>query len=706
MNRRRLACMMDRGRFVRMDCFMLKIFITVALLVTSFAFAETINLKSSVAKMEQELIKKHGESSRDRIQKGVRQASEYWRDSDGDAAAFEEFVRNDFIADQKTLDETFKRLESAFEALFGHHHEISVSFREQSDLEIGPILPIDEILGAYDPNAHVNDDFFANKLAFVTLLNFPLTTLDQRLKGEKWSRRQWAEARLAQTFSRRVPAEVNAEIGKASAHSDLYISEYNIWMHHLLDPKGNRLFPPKLRLLSHWNLRDELKSNYADPQGLEKQRMIQKVMERIVDQTIPRSVVNNPHVDWNPYTNEVKKAAVQDSDSAAPGDLKISDEPEKNRRYEKLLNNFLANRKEDPFSPTAPTLIDRKFNEEREIPEKRMREMLIQIVSSPLVPKIAAAVEARLKRKLEPFDIWYAGFKAKEQYSEKELDEMVAKKYPNPKAFEADIPNILQKLGFEKDRAEHVASKIVVDPARGSGHAWGAERRGDKSHLRTRVEKTGMNYKGYNIAIHELGHNVEQTFSLYDIDYYLLRGVPNTAFTEALAFVFQARDLELLGLTKPDSSGLALQALNDFWNAYEIAGVALVDMEVWRWMYDNPKATPDQLRDATIQISKDIWNRYYAPVFKTKDVVLLGIYSHMIQRLLYLPDYPIGRMIAFQIGEKMNQTGKIGPEFERISKIGRIAPDLWMKEATGAPVGPDALLRAAEKALPEAGTKE
>jgi hypothetical protein len=244
-----------------------------------------------------------------------------------------------------------------------------------------------------------------------------------------------------------------------------------------------------------------------------------------------------------------------------------------------------------------------------------------------------------------------------------------------------------------------VASKIVVDPARGSGHAWGAERRGDVSHLRTRVEKSGMNYKGYNIAVHELGHNVEQTFSLYDIDYYLLKGVPNNAFTEALAFVFQARDLELLGLAKPDASGLALQALSDFWNAYEISGVALVDMDVWRWMYEHPEATPDQLCEATLRISKDIWNRYYAPVFKTNDVVLLGIYSHMIERMLYLPDYPIGRMIAFQIGEKINETGSIGPEFERMSKIGRIAPDLWMKQATGAPVGPEALLRATGKAL-------
>jgi hypothetical protein len=34
-----------------------------------------------------------------------------------------------------------------------------------------------------------------------------------------------------------------------------------------------------------------------------------------------------------------------------------------------------------------------------------------------------------------------------------------------------------------------------------------------------------------------------------------------------------------------------------------------------------------------------------------------------------------------------------------MAKIGNVAPDVWMKEATGAPVGSHALLAATEKAL-------
>ncbi|HEX8707588.1 MAG TPA: hypothetical protein VF723_04950, partial [Pyrinomonadaceae bacterium] len=178
-------------------------------------------------------------------------------------------------------------------------------------------------------------------------------------------------------------------------------------------------------------------------------------------------------------------------------------------------------------------------------------------------------------------------------------------------------------------------------------------------------------------------------------------GVPNTAFTEALAFVFQGHDLELLGLSKPDAKTRALKTLDDFWGAYEIAGVALVDMGVWHWMYEHPAATPAELKEATLRISKEIWNKYYAPVFRKRDVVLLGIYSHMIDSFLYLPDYPIGHMIAFQIEEQMEKAGSIGAEFERMTKVGNVAPDIWMKNATGAPVGPEALLAATKRALAE-----
>ncbi len=657
-------------------------------------------LKAAVAKSARELTAKYGAGQRERIERGLRQASAFWREEDGDAAAFEAFAMRHFAGEQQTRDALFNRFETMLEEMAGHMNEIAVALRAQSDLDRGPILPFDELFAGYNPAAHVLDDFFKNKLAFVVLLNFPLTTLEQRLsEGREWSRREWAEARLAQMFSKRVPAEVNLAIAQVTAEADQYIAEYNIWMHHLVNEKGERLFPAKLRLLSHWNLRDEIKAQYSDANGLPRQRMIQQVMERIVTQTIPEVAVNNPQVDWNPYANTVQPAAVSDANGKPAAEMKVTNAPEPDTRYAVLLKTFHAARKVDPYSPTAPTHIARRFEEDREIPEARVKAMLEAVLTSPLAPQVAALIEKRLGRELEPFDIWYSGFRPRGEYTEQQLDEIVRKRYPSAEAYRKDMPNLLAKLGFTPERAEYLTERIVVEPARGSGHAWGAQMREAPSRLRTRVEESGMDYKGFNIAVHEMGHNVEQVFSLNDVDHTLLQGVPNTAFTEALAFVFQEQDLELLGLAEPDAQSKALGTLNQFWATREIAGVALVDMAVWHWMYEHPQATAAQLKEATLGIAKDVWNRYYAPIFKKKDVTLLAIYSHMIHSFLYLPDYPLGHLIAFQIEEQMEKAGKIGPEFERMSRQGRLAPDLWMEGATGKPVGPDALLAATERAL-------
>jgi len=650
------------------------------------------------SKLESELIAKYGEAQRPRIVLGIKQVSDFWRPSDGDQAAMEDFIRAHFAGDQASRDALFDRMQFVYESIFGYMVAIGRDLRRQSDLDLGRVYPFDETLAEYSPGAHINDDLFENKIAFTVLLNFPLTTLEQRLaEGDKWTRREWAETKLAETFSKRIPAEVNLEAAKLTSESAQYVSTYNIWMHHVVDDKGTRLFPPKMRLLEHWNLRDEIKADYSDPKnGLAKQRAIVRVMERIVDQSIPNQVVDNPAFDWNPWTNEVKPAAVSDAPEKFTRGAKIE---QSDSRYATILKTYHAATLVDKYSPNAPTLIRRRFEEDRQIPEARVRAMLESVLTSPLVPRVAKLIESRLGRKIEPFDIWYNGFRPRGQYTDAQLDEITKKKYPTPAAYKADMPRLFHDLGFSQERAAMLADNIVVDPARGSGHALGAGRRDDHPHLRTRVGADGMDYKGYNIAVHEMGHNVEQTFSLNYIDYYTLNGVPNTAFTEALAFVFQNHDLELLGLAKPGAEASALKTLNDFWGTYEIAGVALVDMAMWEWMYAHSNATPAELRAATVQIAKDTWNRYYAPVFHQKDVTLLGVYAHMVDSFMYLPDYPIGHLIAFQIDEQMEKAKNIGGEFERMAKMGAVTPDLWMKNATGAPVGSEALLRATEKAL-------
>ncbi len=645
------------------------------------------------------LVARHGEGEASRIRSGVSEAAQRWRSEDGDAASFAAFCDGNFIASGPELDRTFARISAVLEQADGHLHEIRRELLTPLDLDTGPIEKVDRLLGDLDLAAHVDDDLFRTKVAFLALLNFPVNTLAERLaNGASWDRETWARSRLMDRFAQRVPSAVSQEITRAFTAGDQYIAGYYIRMGRLVTPDGKRLFPDDLRLITHWGLRDELASHYAEADGLAKQRMIQKVMERIVRQEIPAAVIDNPDLLWCPETNEVRE--YPDAKVTLP---EKAEAREPDTRYARLLDAFRAVRKADPYAPTAPTYIARRFELDRQIPEPQVQALLVSVLESPEVRDLARVVEKRLGRRLEPLDIWYSGFKPRGARSEEELDRIVREKYPTVAAFQADLAGILIRLGFARDRADWVAERVVVDPSRGAGHASGAVRREDKAHLRTRIPTGGMNYKGYSIAVHEFGHNAEQVFSLNGIDHWPLYGVPNNAFTEALAFTFQERDLEILGLPAPAEDSRSRDALATLWAVYEIGGVSLVDMGVWNWLYAHPDARPAELRQATLSIARDVWNRFYAPVFGVKDREILAIYSHMIAYPLYLPDYAVGHIVAFQIAEKL-RSGGFGAEFERMARQGRLTPDAWMRGAVGAPVSSGTLLREARKAL-DAGYK-
>lgn len=653
------------------------------------------------------IVTKHGPAERDRVERGLAQVLRFWRPEDGDPGAFSGFVEAEFVPRGERLDPTFDRFEFALERLGGYFTSLTRDLRQGTDLDLGPLLPLDERLAAFNPGAHVSDDLFANKLAFVALLNFPLTTLEDRIAhGTEWSRRQWAETRLAGQFQSRVPAEVLAKQTEAYSAAESYIANYNVFMHHVLAPEGRRLFPAGMRLISHWNLRDELKARYSDPEGLAAQRLIALVMEKIVRQQIPAAVVDNPRLDWTPATGAVAISPVKDADAPAAATAEAKPDREPDERYRRWIAIFAAERLVDPHTPDDPTLMDRRFNLNREIPEQQVRALLESVLASPLAARVAGLVQARLGRPLEPFDVWYSGFKPRPSISEAELDAITRKRYPTAQAYAEDVPRLLEGLGFSKERARFLAERIVVDPARGAGHAFGATRRDDQAHLRTRVGPDGMDYKGYNIAVHEMGHNVEQVFSVSTIDHTLLQGVPNTAFTEALAFVFQARDLDLLGVSEADPQAEPLRVLDAFWQTREIAGVALVDMGAWHWLYEHPSASPAEFREAVVAIAQDVWARHYAPLLGGRDVALLAVYSHMVDAGLYLPDYPLGHLIAFQIEQHFRSLGRpMGAEFERVCQLGSITPDTWMRQAVGTPLSAEPLLTATARAVDLVGSR-
>ena len=626
-------------------------------------------------------------STDSQVSRGVEQAHALWQATDGSEADFQAFVQENLCTTPEARKQLFESFSRIFENCYESADKLTVELLRPTQLTNAaePQTP-DWIMSAYSPLAHFSDDMFENKLAFVTILNFPHYSLEEKnTLGRNWTREEWAMARMGDIFTTRVPAEVNTRLAKAYADAENYIADYNIYMGSLRTNDDRQLWPEDKVLLSHWNLRDELKALYPsrnlEERGLnrEKQEMIYRVMQRIVSQTIPQAAINGSEYIWQPYA--------ETSDAAEPY-----------TRYQKILNTAHAYMAEDAYCPSAPTGIQRNFEEGVEIPAAELDSLFRALVGSKQVAQVAAIIRERLGRELRPYDIWYDGFKARASLNEDELSAQTRKLYPDADAFAADMPRLLTQMGFAPEEARRVAQHIVVEPARGSGHAWPCLGRKEEARLRTRIPASGMDYKGYNIAVHEFGHCVEQVLDMYFIDHYMLSGVPNTAYTEASAFLWQHRDLQLLpGAQMGDGINNPNEVLDQFWSMYEIMGVSLVDMSMWQWIYAHPKASAKELCEATMQIAKDIWNRYYEPVLGEHDCILLAVYSHMVNAPMYLPNYPLGHIVQYQLEEhlaKCKTQSEFAQEYARIYKLGRLTPKEWMMQAVGEAPSIEPILRA------------
>ena len=658
----------------------------------------TVICDQTIEQAVNKVLEMHPEADSSMVARGAAQVAALWRESDGTEEDYLTLITNSYAGTDEAKKQLYDRMAFILEQCGQSADMLNNTLQEPTTLlGKGDPTRVDWIISGYSPMAHFAEDMFANKIAHICVLNFPHYTLEEKnTLGKEWTRQEWAYARLGDVFSSRVPGNVVANYSQALSEAENYIAGYNIMMHCLRNEQGEQLWTEPMALLSHWNLRDELKSNYADvPNAREKQEMIYQVMLRIIRQEIPAVVVNNDKLLWCPTTNLVS------GDPTLDIKLKVDISREPDTRYQQIINIFRAGLQIDAYRPDAPTHVLRTFNEDLEIPMEEIEALFTQLIESDEIKQVAAIIRERLGRDLRPYDIWYDGFKSRSSISEDVLTAETQKRYPTAKAFEKDMPRMLMDLGFASDKAKEIASHIVVEAARGSGHARPCVGREQPARLRTRVGDKGMDYKGYNIAVHEFGHNVEEVISLYDIDYYTLAGIPNTGFTEASAFLFQERDLQLLHQST-QSPQQADQLFDMIWGMYEIMGVSLVDMRMWQWLYAHPEADAATLREAVITIASEVWNQYYAPILGEKDSPLLGIYSHMVGYALYLPAYPIGNLVQYQLDEHLANCAtpeEWAKEYTRIYQQGCLTPDAWMRGAVGKPMSVEPILKAVREQL-------
>lgn len=620
-------------------------------------------LAASMGLLQGELVARFGAAQRGRIQRGLAQAARAWRAEDGGAAEFEDCVRTWYLGDEAAREALFRRLEAVLAGLEGTARTARIGLDRPLEVDAGPPAPADPLLAGLDPGVHLAGDAYRNRLAFAVLLNFPLTSLEERLRdGASWSVRQWAEARLAERFGLRAPAAALQDRDAAVAAARSWLAGESLPLERVTAARGRRPFPPGLPPLDPWNPRELVQAQYPlGRTGLERQRALQQVLEGRLD----------------------------------PGGAG----PEADARYRAWLAVFRAERQLDAWSPLAPTLVARRCAGDYQQPEATLRALLEEVCGSPLAARAARLAQGRLGRPLEPFDLWYDGFRSGPGPAEADLDARARRRYPDLAAFGRDLPRLLQALGFTPDQAAWLGDRLRVEPARGPGHARGPAGPGEPAYLRLRSGPGGLDRAGLARALHVGGHGAAACYARLRPPSPLLAGLPGPAAAEALAFLLQDRARALLGEPEPDARGRALAVLDAFWATWAAAGPALVDLDAWRWLYGHPAATPADLRAAVLAGARSVWNRWYAPVLGSRDRTLLATHGHLVDGRMYLPAYPLGRLMAFQLQRRVEQAGRLGPEFERVASQGRLTPDLWLQRAAGAPLEAEPLLAAAGAAL-------
>jgi hypothetical protein len=622
------------------------------------------------------LKKRHGAKFGPDIARGVKYCALVWDWKNSDAAAFIDFCEKHYHPPGKARSELLRRLDEVSHLVGGSFNMIAKTTRAGLDIADMKLTASEELLGAFSPGTHLDEDFRTFNLAALAQLNFGTDDLTPPKTREGWAARRISG--LGRTV---IPAELLADSSKKHAEVDRFVTSFNLHLDKIDYSDPTVKFPKDTIRISHWGLRDYMTSLNGQPGALPRQHAIRDMMRRVVDGAIPREIIDNPKARWKQTDNVV----VTDGKS-------IRATPTGPLRWEKFKEVYDVQRRIDPHTRYG-NIIDNKFKLEREIPEAKIVKILTDILSAPVAEEVARFVEKQVGRPLEAHDIYFRRFQSGAKKTP--LPYNLGKRYPNAEALTKAIPDVLVRLGFKKDRAQWIGSKIRVDNSRSAGHAWGPATMHDKGLLRVRIEKGGINEEEFGTFMHELGHCTEQVLTSFEMDFKSLWGVPNTAFTEGFAFTFQDKTDFILGRkTTVDADVTTLQR---FWEVFEITGPALTEIRFFHWLYANPKAGAAEMHRAIRRIGDEVWAQYYARIFGAEGYGLMSVYSHMLWCSFYLADYSMGYVIAYQV-RKYLATRKFAPEMERMCALGCIYPEEWMKAAVGQGVSAEPLLSDVQKA--------
>lgn len=636
------------------------------------------------------LVERHGQQEAERIRAGVSRVAQRWRASDGSGEEFLNFCRDFYMSKPADRKRLLARLETVITTTRGHMREISREAGQWAELAGDRIAGVDELLAAFDPAPDLAEQLYAQRVAFLLLLNFETPTLEtMQREGAGWSMDQWVAARLTRGLPPRIPGEVQTAAGRKYNAAKQWIYSMHPHVGSMVDADGRRLYDPGTTLLPHWKLRDEAILAYGTPDALARQRALMWCMRRSIDGTLPKVLLErDPDEPWDPQANTIGGQPVAETIGLV--------------RYEHWLELFHAEQLRDPYYPEYPTALARSWELDREIPPERAEQVLVDLLRAPVRKRLYAFLRDRLGRPLEPHDVYFS--RPFKRAPVEELDAAVARRFQGIDDFARQLPTILCEIGFPGAEADWLAARIRVERSRDAGHCSPPGLPEYGPWLTTSLNRGRFDFAAYGTATHELGHAVESAVSVSRAPRPALRGVPGSCAVESVANIFCDTRFKLVDvrLSTEDIAPLDQMTVESMLASCQMAGPALLELRTWQWLYEHPDTSAAQLRDAVLRIASDIWGEFFEPYFGPDPYYLPAAYQHMIGYPLYLANYVLSDLALQQMRAYVR--GKdVASELMRMYTIGRLTPDIWMERAVGAPLSAEPLLQDAVRVLRRLG---
>ena len=261
----------------------------------------------------------------------------------------------------------------------------------------------------------------------------------------------------------------------------------------------------------------------------------------------------------------------------------------------------------------------------------------------------------------------------------RELDAIVAERFPDEDAFDAALPEVLRGLGFGDDEAEFLGTRIDVEVP--EARAMRSGRRCPNSQLASHqpvARHPGLGWLRYGDArtwaLPRAGdfHASPPSRPAWGAEHRMQKPLPSCTSTKpGRSLASQVRRSS----RRHRRGHQHAQCVPD-------CGTGLAGDSHWRWLYEHPEATPAELRDEVVaeagRVGSIRRDRHGDDPYH-----LMAAYEHSVAYPLYLADYVIGLVMAQQI-RTFVEGRDLAEETMRICGISRVTPDAWMQEAVGA----------------------